>query len=331
MPFDRVRETSTTTGTGPLTLAGAPAGFRAFADTYGPGSGVPFFYVVEGVDGNGAQTGEWEIGTGELALDGTLTRDVVSESSNAGNLVNFSVGTKRVYEGVVVASVQATATAAGVAAAADAIYDHVQEADPHGDRAYVDGLVFAFPPPIIGGTGRFGVPGWLQLSAPTGTFATTAGVSLIHTFWADHDLTLTTTIFEVTAGAAGTAELAIYEVTGWTSSGLPVLGDRVEYWAAIDCSTIGTKSVSHSTPMPRGRVLASVLRPTNGITLRFGVYGLPNARHWRGDNLNSGTFRHLDSAAFAFPATVGAAVGALSQSSNSTGFAAHVQHEWTAG
>lgn len=139
MPFDRVRETTTTTGTGPLTLAGAPTGFRAFASVYTPGAGDVINYVIEGVTEAGVQTGEWEIGTGKIALDGTLVRNVVTQSSNAGNLVNFSAGTKRVYDGVVVGAVQTIATGAGVAAANDAIYYHVQEADPHGDRAYVDG------------------------------------------------------------------------------------------------------------------------------------------------------------------------------------------------
>jgi hypothetical protein len=123
MPFDRVRETSVTIGTGPLTLTGAPAGFRAFASAYTPGAGDVIRYVIEGVDANGAQTGEWEVGVGALAGDGTLTRGGVVASSNAGALVSFSAGTKRVYDAATVGAVDA--------AAAALIATHSAGADPH--------------------------------------------------------------------------------------------------------------------------------------------------------------------------------------------------------
>lgn len=84
---DRVQETSTTTGTGTLTLAGAVAGYRAFSAAFNTGDLVR--YTISG----GA---EWEVGEGVYS-GGTLTRVNVFSSSNAGALVNLSAGTKVVW------------------------------------------------------------------------------------------------------------------------------------------------------------------------------------------------------------------------------------------
>lgn len=93
--YDRVLETATTTGTGDITLAGAVTGFRTF--NAGSGVGPSFPYVIEGVDGSGVPTGEWEVGEGHLSGSSTLVRRVVYRSSNANALVNLSAGTKRVF------------------------------------------------------------------------------------------------------------------------------------------------------------------------------------------------------------------------------------------
>jgi hypothetical protein len=92
---DRTLETSTTTGTGALTLAGAVTGYGAFSVRHLLGELVS--YGAEGVDANGIPIGEWEIGFATLTNATTLTRLVALESSNAGALVNFSAGTKRVW------------------------------------------------------------------------------------------------------------------------------------------------------------------------------------------------------------------------------------------
>lgn len=86
---DRARETTTTTGTGAITLAGAVAQFQSFAAAV-PGGGSVMYAIV------GQSGTEWEVGKG--TFDGTtgLTRDVVRSSSNANALVNLSAGTKDV-------------------------------------------------------------------------------------------------------------------------------------------------------------------------------------------------------------------------------------------
>ena len=85
---DRVKETTTTTGTGTITLAGAVTGFQAFSVI---GDGNTTFYTIAG----GA---EFEVGIGTYTLSGTtLSRTTILESSNAGAAVNFSAGTKDVF------------------------------------------------------------------------------------------------------------------------------------------------------------------------------------------------------------------------------------------
>ena len=85
---DRVQETSTTTGTGTITLAGAVSGFQSFSAI---GNANTTYYAIVG----GTQ---WEVGLGTYTSSGTtLSRDTVLESSNSGSLVNFSAGTKNVF------------------------------------------------------------------------------------------------------------------------------------------------------------------------------------------------------------------------------------------
>ena len=87
---DRVQETTTTTGTGTVTLAGAVTGFQSFAAV---GNGNTTFYTI--ADSSGSN---WEVGVGTYTSSGTtLSRDTVLSSSNSGSLVNFSAGTKNVF------------------------------------------------------------------------------------------------------------------------------------------------------------------------------------------------------------------------------------------
>lgn len=94
--FDRVKETTTTTGTGDITLAGAVAQFRPFNAVFTAGASWPaadyIYYAVVGQSGT-----EWEVGKGYLTDATTMVRETVFSSSNAGALVNFSAGTKDVF------------------------------------------------------------------------------------------------------------------------------------------------------------------------------------------------------------------------------------------
>ena len=91
---DRVRETSTTTGTGAITLAGAVTGSRTWTAAFATGARV--WYCIEAVDGSGNPTGDWEVGNGTLTGATTLARTQVLASST-GSAINFAAGTKHVY------------------------------------------------------------------------------------------------------------------------------------------------------------------------------------------------------------------------------------------
>lgn len=85
---DRVKETSTTTGTGTFTLAGASTGFQSFSVI---GNGNQTYYTI--TDGT-----DWEVGIGTYTSSGTtLSRDTILESSNAGAVVNWGAGSKDVF------------------------------------------------------------------------------------------------------------------------------------------------------------------------------------------------------------------------------------------
>jgi hypothetical protein len=88
---DRVRETSTTTGTGALSLAGAVVGYQTFSSAIGNTNTCYYAISNPGV-------AEWEVGIGTYATSGnTLTRTTILKSSNANAAVNFSAGTKDVF------------------------------------------------------------------------------------------------------------------------------------------------------------------------------------------------------------------------------------------
>jgi len=88
--YDRVKETTTTTGAGTLTLAGAATGFISFSAV---GNGNQTYYTIATNGGS-----EWEVGIGTYTSAGTtLSRDVILASSNAGSVVTLSAGTKDVF------------------------------------------------------------------------------------------------------------------------------------------------------------------------------------------------------------------------------------------
>ena len=89
---DRVKETSTTTGTGTFDLAGAATGFETFVAGIATGNTTYYTIFNQG-------TTQWEVGVGTVtdATPDTLARTTVISSSNSDSAVNFTSGTKDVF------------------------------------------------------------------------------------------------------------------------------------------------------------------------------------------------------------------------------------------
>ena len=83
---DRVKETTTTTGTSDFALGGAVSGFATFSSAIGNGN-TTYYAIVGGT--------EWEVGIGTVAA-GTLARTTFIASST-GSAVSFSAGNKNVF------------------------------------------------------------------------------------------------------------------------------------------------------------------------------------------------------------------------------------------
>lgn len=87
---DRVKTTTTTVGTGTITLGAAATGFQAFS-VIGDGNET-YYTIFDSVNGT------WEVGIGTYTASGTtLSRTTVLESSSGGSLVSFAAGTKDVF------------------------------------------------------------------------------------------------------------------------------------------------------------------------------------------------------------------------------------------
>jgi len=89
---DRVKETTTTAGTGTVTLLGASAGFQSFAVV---GNANTTYYTIAG-----QTTSEWEVGIGTYTSSGTtLARTTVLSNSSGTqpSALNFAAGTKDVF------------------------------------------------------------------------------------------------------------------------------------------------------------------------------------------------------------------------------------------
>ena len=88
---DRVKETTATTGTGTLTLAGAVAGFQTFTSVLSNGD-TTYYGIFE------SSTGEFEVGLGTFTSSGTtLARTTILESSNSGSAINLTAGAADVF------------------------------------------------------------------------------------------------------------------------------------------------------------------------------------------------------------------------------------------
>jgi hypothetical protein len=87
---DRVAETTTTTGTGTLNLAGPVTGFQSFVSGVGD-TNTTYYVMTDNTD--------WEVGIGTVSAGSpdTLSRDTILQSTNSDAAVNWGAGTKDVF------------------------------------------------------------------------------------------------------------------------------------------------------------------------------------------------------------------------------------------
>ena len=85
---DRVKESSSSSGTGSVTLGGAFPGYQTFNASVATGSTV--YYTIHNLTA-GSDT-QWEVGVGTFTSPATLSRDTVFSSSSSGSKVNFTAG-----------------------------------------------------------------------------------------------------------------------------------------------------------------------------------------------------------------------------------------------
>ena len=272
MSFDRVRESTTTTGTGALVLTGAPVGFRPFNAVYAPGGGVPVYYVVEGVTVDGLQTGEWEVGVGALAGDGTLTRGNIVTSSNAGALVPFSVGSKRVFDAATVGA--------------------------------VDAMIAASMPPslLMLKAGQFGLPGWQYGGAQGGPGLTVAGSSYCAPIYLDEDITLTEVqIYTTTAGTL--VDVGIWAIDSITANpGFAVVGPRLANASGVNVSVAGViVATGFSLALTKGRAYLIAVTTESATTLAGWTVDAPSKNFARRASTNLQIITQI-SAATGYPA-----------------------------
>ena len=134
---DRVLETTTTAGSGTITLAGAKPGYQSFGTAIGNGNTT--YYTIALQSGT-----EWEVGLGTYTASGTtLSRDTVLASSAGGAKVTFSAGTKDVFVDYPATKAIYSGTSGNISALSGKIIN-LAEPESNSDAAtkqYVDGLV----------------------------------------------------------------------------------------------------------------------------------------------------------------------------------------------
>lgn len=156
---DRVLETSTTTGTGAYTLAGAVTGYRAASAVCV--NGDYFDYYAEEVHEGGVPIGGWETGLGTWGTGNILTRSVIYASSNNNAAVNWAAGTRRIGLSVVAQTLNLTGESLVVTAGAALGGHRIVYQDATGKAQYASNQVAAHALIMLGMT-----TGAVEVNAP---------------------------------------------------------------------------------------------------------------------------------------------------------------------
>jgi trimeric autotransporter adhesin len=267
---DRVRETTTTTGTGSVTLAGAYTGFQTFSA--GVGTGNSTYYTIANVG-----SGEWEVGIGSYTSGGnTLSRTTVLASSNSGSLVNFGAGSKDVFV------TQPAERALYVASAGTGLESKVT-AFTNGGIVYASStsalatnsaLTWNGSALAVTGTLSATYPASTKAGAVFGTGATTQQgwslgnlASATSGIWSTAD-TPSTTNYRLWADASYTIQ------SGPTYSALAVAGSNVAVASSTGLAVTGTNALTVNRSSAQGQITLQNNSVSTGILIAGATNGL---------------------------------------------------------
>jgi len=203
---DRVKDTSTTTGTGNITVSGsAPFGYRTFSTVLSVSD--TFYYCIQGQG-----TSEWEVGLGTYVSSNQFARTTVLSSSASGSAVSFSSGTKNVFitlpaNKTLQFDVAGTPTAGGI--------------------LYGTGSMLAYS--AVGTAGQFlqstgsGAPTWATAVTGTSISNGTSNVTIASSNGAITAVTAGTTA--MTVDTSGNVE--VFTGAAWVSTGIGPSGKQL--------------------------------------------------------------------------------------------------------
>lgn len=259
---DRVQETTATTGTGTITLAGAVSGFQSFA-TIGNGN-TTYYCITSGAN--------WEVGIGTYTASGTLlARTTILASSAAGAAITLAgtsnvfcvyPASKAVYEdasgnvaGYPITAGTINSTTIGASSASTGAFTTLSASSTVSGTGF---STYLASPPAIGGTAA-AAGAFTTLSASSalsGGGAPVAGYSLT-----SRSTTLANAYFiDTDAGASG------MNINFFKDSASPAVGDDL-----TNLRFYGNDSASNATEY--ARLVAEIEDPTNGSEDgRFSLY-----------------------------------------------------------
>ncbi len=231
-PKDRVLETSTTTGTGTYTLAGAVTGYQAASAVCANNDTA--YYYAEDVDANGVTLGGWETGLGTWATGGTLARTTINTSSNANAAVSWAAGTRRISLALTATALAQYATLSGMTAATAA--NTIANGNNTGQvwnwantTNTTVAMTFGETTAATNGTSTSGVPNQVLVKLTTLATSTQSPLSVYSR--ALHVFSVSPTTRQILA-TDGTTSVPAYSFSSGTNFGISLSGNDLNFSAS---------------------------------------------------------------------------------------------------
>jgi hypothetical protein len=234
---DRVKETTTTTGTGAITLGGAMLGFRAFSSVCSVGDTC--YYALQGVDANGNPTAVWEVGVGTYSAASTLTRTTVLASSNSNAAVTLA-GTTQVW-------IDQPATALSGLVASLRIGMSAQNSTTQALAANTYVTITGWTSVTDNSNGAWNASTGVFTVAQAGWYLVTAQLQMASKAWASGDFSIVSALKNSTTMAIAQNRVPAAYTGYWSTDPLVAMvycavGDTLAIQVELGTSTAGTLS-----------------------------------------------------------------------------------------